>query len=154
MEVGPLAEHEVTWLLERSTETGWAQLTPAQQQSVAREVVTANAQAMLTQALGTPGAAAFVLREGNEPLGYVVVVVVPDELTGQPTGLLLDVWVDPRYRGRGLAVQLSAAAEGHLRARGIKTARRLIAAHNEASLRHSFKDGCRIERVIVSKELG
>ncbi len=152
--IGLLAQQEVTWLLERSAETAWAQLTPPQQQVASREVVTTNAQAMVTQALATPGAAAFVAREGAEPLGYLLAVVVPDELTGWPTGLFLDVWVDPRYRGQALAARLSAAGEQHLRTLGINTVRRVVASHNEASLRHSYKDGCRVERLVLTKDIG
>lgn len=153
MQIEPMTAHEWPWILGRSVATGWQQLTPEQQAATTPALLTGRVQAMLVQALSTPGATVLVAREQGEPIGYLVVAMVPDELTGKATGLFLDIWVEPHYRGRGVAGQLTAAGEAYLRAQGLRLVRRVIAAHNLPSLRHALRDGCRIERHVLVKPL-
>lgn len=108
---------------------------------------------MLQQALSIPGSVVLVARVQGSPVGYIVITVAPDELTGAPAGLFLDVWVEPHGRGRRICSQLTAAAEAHCRSLGLTVARRVIAAHNMASLRHAEGDGCQVERVVLVKTL-
>jgi len=152
-DIGPMQPHEWTWLLSRSVTTGWAQLTPTQQAAASAVDVAHRVQLMLTRALTAPGATALVAREQGVPVGYIVVSVVPDELTGQASGLFVDIYVEPERRRTGLASQLTAAGEEHLRQLGIREARRWIATQNPASFRHAQKDGCEVEKVMLLKRL-
>lgn len=152
-EIGPMQPHEWTWLVSRSLVTGWAQLNPLQQASASAMDVSHRIQAMLTRAVTAPGATALVAREDGSPVGYLIVTVVPDELTGQPSGLFVDIFVEPQWRRTGLAGQLTAAGEEHLRDLGIREVRRWIAYQNPASLRHAQKDGCEVEKVMMLKRL-
>ena len=153
VEIGLLAPHEQGWLLERSVETGWSQLSPEQQGTVPQDVVLANARGMVTHALSMPGSAALVARVSGRPVGYIVVVVVPEDLTARLSGLFLDIWVDPDYRGQGLASRLTMAGEEHCRSLGLTRVHRVVAAHNTASLEHARKDGCEVERYLLVKRL-
>jgi GNAT superfamily N-acetyltransferase len=141
------------WLLARSGETGWAQLTPAQQAETNLEAFRGQVQTMLTQALSVPGSSAQVAREEGTPVGYLVVSVVPDELTQVPVGLFVDIYVEPAWRGKGVSSFLTAAGEGYLRAMGLRQVKRWVAAHNQASLKHALKDGCQVERFQLVKKL-
>lgn len=153
MDIGPLKHAERPWILARSAETGWEQLTAGQQAETTRDQVAKKVRAMLQHALQLPGSTVLVARDAGEPVGYMVVTVAPDELTGKRYGLFLDIWVEPQWRGRGLSSRLTAAGEAHCRARGLTRVRRIIAAHNEKSLRHALGDGCRMERYILEKDL-
>lgn len=153
MEIGWMTPAEWPWLLARATETGLAQVPPALQPTALPEVVAWQVQAMLCQALSQPGAAVLVVREGQQPLGYLVVTIVPDDLTAQPIGFFYDIWVDPSRRGTGLSSRLTAAGEAYLKSLGLHLVRRAISAHNTASLRHAFSDGCHIDRISLLKVL-
>lgn len=153
MEIGPVAAQEWPWLLTRSVATGWEQLTPVQQAATTPAVFARRVEHMLRLALGLPGGAALVARERGEPVGYVVVTAAPDELTGMPCGLLADIWVEPGRRGRGIGHRLTAAGEAHCRALGLPMVRRVVAAHNRASLEHALADGCQVERLTLVKVL-
>lgn len=153
MEIGPLTAPEWPWLLARSAATGWAQLTPLQQGAATPAGIAARAEQMLSQALAQPGGAAVVAREQGIPAGYLVAAGVPDELTGVPTGLFLDIWMEPQWRGKGVSSLLTAAGEAHCRALGLRLVRRIVAAHNAPSLRHAAADGCQVERLVLVKAL-
>jgi len=81
------------------------------------------------------------------------VALVPDELTGVPTGLFYDIYVEPAHRGTGVSLRLTAAGEAHCRAHGVRVIRRYIAPANTPSLRHALRDGCRVERLALVKVL-
>lgn len=153
MEIGWMMPADWPWLLARATETGLAQVPPALRPATLPEVVAWQVQTMLHQTLSQPGTAVLVAREGQQPVGYLVVTVVPDDLTAQPVGFFYDIWVDPAKRGSGLSSQLTAAGEAHLKSLGLHLVRRAISAHNTASLRHAMADGCHIDRVSLLKVL-
>lgn len=148
-----MAPQEWPWLLSHAVATGIAQVPPALQPTAAPEAITHQVQSMLLQALSRPGAVALVARTGQEPAGYILVTVTPDDLTGQPMGLFLDIWVEPRWRGTGLSSRLTGEGEAHLRRLGVKAVRRAISSHNAASLRHALSDGCHIDRLSLLKVL-
>lgn len=153
LEIGPITQQEWPWLWERSMATGWHQLPPEQQAAANPAQVAHQVQQMLGMALSAPGAGVLMARAAGDPVGYLVVTVAPDELTGLPTGLFLDIWVEPAWRGRGISSRLTAAGEEHCRRLGLRLVRRAVAAHNQASLRHALSDGCVVERYILIKAL-
>ena len=144
---------EWPWVLARSRETGWAQMLPSQQAQTSPDVFAGLVHEMLSQAMGAPGGTILVAREGGVPAGYLAIGVVPDELTRAPTGLFIDIYVAPAWRGRGVSSMLTAAGEGHCRALGLGHVRRMVAAHNAQSLRHALADGCLVERLMLIKQL-
>lgn len=153
VEIGVLQPQEWPWLLAHSTETGWAQLTPVQRTETTPQAFTAIVQGMLTQALAAPGSTALVAREQGVPAGYLVVGVLPDELTNAPVGLFVDIYVEPVWRGKRVSSALTAAGEEHCRKLGLRQVRRMVAAHNPQSLRHALADGCQVERYAFVKLL-
>ncbi|HLN65256.1 MAG TPA: GNAT family N-acetyltransferase [Symbiobacteriaceae bacterium] len=153
MEVGPLTANEWSWFLTRSMETGWEQRHPGLREESSRPQVMSNIREMVTQALQQPGATALVARERGQPAGYVVLTLMPDEWTHDPTGLFYDIWVEPEWRGKGVATLLTRSGENYFRSLGLKLTRRFIAAHNAASLKHARADGCEIERLCLIKRL-
>lgn len=153
MEIGALSPQEWPWFLAHSMETGWESLHPSLRQGASRDEVLANFRAMATEALQQPGSAVLVAREGRQPAGYLMMTVIPDEWTRRPTGLFYDIFVEPVWRGRGVASLLTRTGENYFRSLGIPLVRRFIAAGNQESLRHALKDGCVVERHCLIKQL-
>jgi GNAT superfamily N-acetyltransferase len=123
------------------------------QQTSSPQIVATAAQEMLIDHLRQPGSIGLVARDGGCPVGYLLITVTMDELTRTPMGLFLDIWVDPAWRGRGVASALTAAGEHHCRALGLRFVRRWIAAQNQNSLHHAMKDGCQVELLSLIKAL-
>jgi ribosomal protein S18 acetylase RimI-like enzyme len=153
VEIGVMTAPEWPWVLGRSRETGWAQMLPSQQAQISPEAFAGLVYEMLAQALSSPGGTVLVARAAELPVGYLVIGVVPDELSHAPTGLFMDIYVEPAWRGRQVSSLLTAAGDGHCRGQGLSHVRRVIAAHNTQSLRHAMADGCRVERFMMIKQL-
>lgn len=153
VEVGLLTVAEWPWLVSRSAATAWAHVDPALRDRVNPQAVAARVEQNLRALLTRPGSAALVARAGGAAAGYLVVALVPDELTGLPVGLFYDIFVEPAYRGTGVSHRLTAAGEAHCRAWGASLVRRYIDPGNEPSLRHALREGCRIDRLSLVKVL-
>lgn len=153
VEIGGLLPGDWPWLLSRSAATAWAHVAEALRPGTSPQRVGAQAAQVLRMLLAQPPNAALVVRDRGSPVGYIVVAIVPDELTGAPTGLYYDIFVEPAYRGTGVSSRLTAAGEAYCRALGVRVIRRVVAPGNEASLRHALKDGCQVERISLIKVL-
>lgn|GEM_PF-2093690 len=153
VEVGLLLPGEWAWLAARSAETALAHVEPALWAWTTPRAVAARVEQNLRALLSQPGSAALVARADGAAVGYLVVALVPDELTGVPTGLFYDIYVEPAHRGTGVSLRLTAAGEAHCRAHGVRVIRRYIAPANTPSLRHALRDGCRVERLALVKVL-
>jgi ribosomal protein S18 acetylase RimI-like enzyme len=151
--IGVMTAPEWPWVLGRSRETGWAQMLPAQRAQTSPEAFAGLVQAMLGQTLSAPGGSVLVAREDGLPVGYLVIGVVPDELSLAATGLFMDIYIEPAWRGRQVSSMLTAAGEAHCRGLGLSHVRRVVAAHNTQSLRHAMADGCQVERFMLIKQL-
>ncbi len=153
VEVGLLTPAEWPWLAARSAATAWAHVDPALRAWVSPRAVAARAEQNLRALLASRGGAALVARTGGAAVGYLVVALVPDELTGLPVGLFYDIFVEPAHRGTGVSHRLTAAGEAHCRAHGARLVRRYVDPANAASLRHALREGCRVDRLSLAKEL-
>lgn len=153
VEVGLLLPGEWAWLAARSATTALAHVEPTLWAWTTPQAVTARVEQNLRALLGQPGSAALVARADGAAVGYLVVALVPDELTGVPTGLFYDIYVEPAHRGTGVGRSLTAAGEAHCRAHGVRVVRRYIDPANTPSLRHALRDGCRVERLALVKVL-
>ncbi len=133
--------------------TGWEQVNPALRDDAKRQEAMNNIRQTTTQVMQQPATRVLVAREGGQPAGYLVLTVVPDEWTREPTGLFYDIWIEPQWRGRGVSSLLTRTGENYLRTIGVGVVRRMIAAQNGPSLRHAQRDGCEVERLCLIKRL-
>jgi len=147
MEIGRLAPAEWPWLLARSAETAWRHVAPALRPATTPAQVAARVQGLLVHLLSQPGSIALVAREDGRPVGYMVVAILPDELTGLPIALFYDIYVEPEHRGKGVSRRLTAAGEAHCRALGIRVIRRTVASWNAPSLRLTMSEGNQPEQI-------
>lgn len=74
-------------------------------------------RAMLAAALRHEGYAAWVVEVAKTPVGFVDVFVFPDAAHGHRIGLVNNLVVDTRFRGRGLGERLLRTAIAHCRKR-------------------------------------
>ena len=94
---------------------------------------------------GTPLTWVAVDPESNEVIGYAVGEARPWEFGSEPTGWVIGLGIDERYRQRGVGRQLLARLEGAFRARSIATVRTMVRRTDVPLLsffrRHGFVGG-------------
>lgn len=120
-------------------------ITPADDRAhTTFQAVAANAQRNLAAVLRSPSGTAIVAEEGGRPVGFLLVGLQPNDITGQPTGYMADIYVEPEYRRQGIAEQMHDVTEEYLRSIGVRRASNWTHAHNakglSSSRRHGFQD--------------
>jgi ribosomal protein S18 acetylase RimI-like enzyme len=105
--------------------------------------------------LGKPDVAVPVVEVGGEVVGYAYAGVEgPDYMSLRgPAGIIYDIVVDPRFRGRGLGRVLLEATLAFLRSRGAPRAVLSTAQQNEAAQRLFARAGFRRTMIEMTREL-
>jgi len=87
-------------------------------------------------------------------IGYIVMMLgVKDSSTGYPHAWIFDLYVEPEYRGRGIAKKLLKIAEDVAIRGGYKYIGLTVTTDNEVAVRLYSKLGYQEERKIMVKEL-
>lgn len=131
----------------------------ARDQLVAREVPLAREDAvryqfhtMYRMVLATPDSALLVADpDGGGPVGHVLLLPQANPFTGAPEVVVMDIWVHPDLRARGIGSRLLVEAERHARRIGARGLVAQIALHNAASLALFHRAGFAAERVVAGK---
>jgi ribosomal protein S18 acetylase RimI-like enzyme len=105
--------------------------------------------------LGKPDVAVPVVEVGGEVVGYAYAGVEgPDYMSLRgPAGIIYDIVVDPRFRGRGLGRVLLEATLAFLGSRGAPRAVLSTAQQNEAAQRLFARAGFRRTMIEMTREL-
>lgn len=153
---GPAGAGDYPWIFEGMAEAVWVSLTPHRQEQIAREEVFRHHR---KHAMGFAGHEDFPNlaiiardREGNRA-GFVWVAEYSMDGAGKPHGCVMDIFVAPACRRRGLARRLMAEAENWCRSRGLKYLLLSVAPHNQAARELYRAEGYEVERLIMSKDL-
>lgn len=89
--------------------------------------------ARLIERRSDPATMALVAEVAGEVVGYVLGAVIdlhPDLFQPVDAGFIADIFVDPAYRGRGLARELVATLNDWFRGRGVQQVELQVAARN------------------------
>ena len=93
----------------------------------------------------------LVADDNDKVIGYVF---LRTKKTSTGTyGVVHHIFVDPDYRGKGIATELMGKAEDYFRSRGVKAARSTVTITNEPSLKMVRKLGYREKRIVFEKDL-
>ncbi len=74
---------------------------------------------MWEEALRNEGYAAWIAEEDSTPAEFVDLVILPDVAHGGHIGVISNLVIDERFRGRGLGENLLRAATAHCRQRDV-----------------------------------
>lgn len=105
--------------------------------------------------LDVPRAAVFIAEAEDAVVGYVYVALESYDymsLRG-PAGIVHDVIVDPKFRGRGVGRALLEAALDYFRANGMTQVVLATAQRNEAAQRFFASAGFRPTMIEMTREL-
>lgn len=144
---------DLPWLELASAQAAWESLSERERQTAAPQAVAQIAIGGLRSLLALPGTIALVAHLEGRPVGFLLANVSPDGTTGEANGLLVDLWVAPAHRRRGLAKQLQAVAEEIFRQMGIRKAKLWTGLHNQAAVQLAQKSGYQPEGLIGGKAI-
>lgn len=144
---------DLPYLLEMAAETAWQITPPEDRARSSPEFIRRGAHMNLAGCLQSPGGTAVVAEEDGRPVGYLVVMLQPDERTGQMQGYLADIYVEPAYRRSGLAKGLYPLAESYLQQLGIRSATNWVHAGNEKGQKSGEYFGLRPWGVMMAKTI-
>ena len=151
----PALEEEMEWVLEGmidcAIETMPAHERPSAERGALRSVAEMNLRRF---GGGEERASEMFLLQGPEGLtGFLWMSTVQDSNTGETTSFILDIYVVPAYRCRGLGGFLMTAAESWTRAKGLKKVFLNVGFENEKGRRLYDRLGYRVAAMWMSKEI-
>jgi len=156
LSVRTLQADELPGVLQRAVQTASAQLAPRDVSNASLPGVTAMVQRMYQMALGTPGGTVLVVDwpsgYGADGLAaYTLLMPQPNPFTGAAEVVVLDIFTDPRLRGRGVGRMLLGSAAQYARSIGCGGLVAQVALSNQASMRMLLGDGFQSERLVLGR---
>lgn len=129
-------------------------ILPADDQAVSSmATIAASAEQNVHAVLSSPGGTALVAEENGQPVGYMLIGIRPAERTGEPSGYMADVYIEPEYRSQGIAGQFHKLGEAYLTSLGIRRATLWTHAHNPLGQKSAERQGYRTYGAMYAKKL-
>jgi ribosomal protein S18 acetylase RimI-like enzyme len=107
---------------------------------------------LFRKALLNSGPGSVMVAEDNGTVIGYIFLKTKKTSTGK-YGIIHHVFVDPDYRGRGIATTLMKKAEDHFRSLGLRRIRSTVTLSNEPSISMVRRLGYKEKRLILEKEL-
>lgn len=97
----------------------------------------------------------WILRDGIKAVSYVMLAFTFDLEFGGFEGLVTDLYIDAKYRGRGLGERALKVVDEHCRSQGISTVELQVVEDNEDAQAFYRKIGFkRLNRIVMAREVG
>lgn len=144
---------DLPWLDYAAGAAAWESLSPTEQAAALPAEIGRRGQQRLREVLSSPQGTAIVAQWGAEPVGFALLGISADGTTDESSGVLMDLWVDPRHRRCGVGTTLSELVEGLFTHMGLRKLKLITGIHSLPALRLSVRRGCRAEGVLATKDL-
>ena len=132
----------------------WVALAADQRQYGSRLLTEANREAVTDAIARHVVTEGLLVAEADETLGFVMYHVEEGRYQqDQSTGVIVNLYVVPEARGRGIGSELLAAAEADLAASGVDTVTLEVLAANDAARRFYSRHGYRDHRIELAKRI-
>jgi ribosomal protein S18 acetylase RimI-like enzyme len=113
-------------------------------------VKSALARLLKDQRLGS----VWIIRDGSKAVGYVILAFTFDLEFGGFEGLVTDLYIDAKYRGRGLGERALNVVDEHCRSQGIGTVELQVVEDNHDAQAFYRKIGfTRLNRIVMAREV-
>lgn len=154
--IRPARQSDWPQILEISAEYVWAQLPLDRRGEGSLAMVRANLERRIQRIQGSQGVPneAFVMEDPHGLLaGYIWLCEKKDEWTSQKEGFILDLYVNPELRGRGLGRRLMQWAEQWAQIKGYRHLSFSIFPSNDVTRQLSDSLGYRMDSLRMRKRL-
>jgi ribosomal protein S18 acetylase RimI-like enzyme len=146
-------QSDLPWMDQAVAAGAWESLAPEERPLVHPLAAAQHGQSQLRWVLSTPGSIALVAQAGARPVGYLLLSIGPDSSTEEPTAHLIDLWIDPHHRRRGVGTGLLTQAERWIAAQGLRKVKLWTGLHNQAVVAFAEKHGFSPAGLIGVKDL-
>jgi GNAT superfamily N-acetyltransferase len=131
----------------------WQILPPDDRALASIGHVAMAAETNLFEVLRSPGGTALVAEADGRPVGYLLIGINVDPKTGQRSGYMADIYIDPAYRSQGIASRFHQMSEQYLTDMGIRKATLWTHAHNPLGQKSAERQGYRLWGMVMAKIL-
>ncbi len=154
--IRPMQDSDLAFVRRGLSETNWQDIPEDQKRFLNRAECNKRIFADFERYLNTEQFKfrVFVGASANrEPLGYVSIGELTNPAVGLRYGGILDFWVAPENRARGIGTRLLDFALGQIRKHGYTHASILVSASNEKAIAMYERRGFRPDRITMVKVL-
>lgn len=141
-------------ILERSIETVWRDIPESERKGVDYAKWRSMSLQVIEPVLKDKTNKIYVVEDDNGDLaGYIVVGETKNMFSPTGYGFIYDIFVEERFRRRGIASMLLKTAEEFCAEKGLKIVKLEVAASNPLALRLYEKTGFTPERHFLGKRI-
>jgi ribosomal protein S18 acetylase RimI-like enzyme len=142
-------------LLEKLTlETGWKTIPETQRMLLDREKWNKYLVEVFENLSKRKNSEIFIAEdEKHEFIGYVFVGESGEMITGLSSGFIYDIFVEEKFRGKGIGKLLLEKAEDYCRRKGYSRIALMVSAANDSAIRLYTRTGFKPEQMYMAKEL-
>jgi ribosomal protein S18 acetylase RimI-like enzyme len=154
--IRPMEEADLPFVRRGLAETNWQDIPEDQKAFLARAECDRRIFDDFDRFLKEPKFKfqAFVATlEDGKPAGYVSVGELNNPAVGLPMGGVIDFWVAPELRKRGIGGTLLDYALGRIKSSGYSHASVMVSASNEGALKLYGARGFAPDRLVLAKKL-
>jgi len=153
--IRPYRAEDLPTVVARSIRSAWDQLVARERPLAQAAAVSRQLSDMYRSVLAAPGSLLLVAEAPGlpepGPAGHALLLPQANPFTGVWEVVVMDIWVHPALRGRGVGTELLREAERYARSTGGRGLVAQIALHNQASQGLFRRMGFRPERVVVGR---
>jgi ribosomal protein S18 acetylase RimI-like enzyme len=137
-----------------TVETGWRGIPESQRMLLDREKWNKHVVEVFENFSKREGSEIFIAEDERlRFIGYLFVGESSDMMTGLSFGFIYDIFVEEKYRGKGIGKMLLEKAESYCRKEGYSRIALMVAATNGSAIRLYSKMGFKPEQMYMGKEL-
>jgi ribosomal protein S18 acetylase RimI-like enzyme len=144
---------DIPWLEQAHLASTWENMTHEERQvcppAHLHQQAKQSIQFITSQSSGT----ALTALLGHEPIGFALLSIGPDATTDELNGHLIDLWVAPAHRRRGIGRHLQRLVEALFTQSGIRKVKVLATVENKGGVRFAETVGFQPEGMIGVKRL-
>jgi ribosomal protein S18 acetylase RimI-like enzyme len=135
-------------------ETSWAYLPEAQRKLLGREKWSMNVSEYFENVLKEENSRVFIAENKlHKYVGHLIVGQNKGAITGLYSCYIYDIFVEEKFRGKGIGKLLLEKAEDYCRNKGFSRIALSVTANNDSAIELYERTGYRPERIAMAKEI-
>jgi ribosomal protein S18 acetylase RimI-like enzyme len=137
-----------------AVETSWAYLPEAQRKLLSREKWSMNVSEYFESILKEEDTEVFIVEDKlHKYVGHLIVGQNKGTITGLYSCYIYDIFVEEKFRGKGIGKLLLEKAEDYCRSKGFSRIALSVTANNDSAIKLYRRTGYRPERIAMAKEI-
>jgi ribosomal protein S18 acetylase RimI-like enzyme len=137
-----------------AAETAWKDIPETQRKLLNRKKWNKHMVEVLENILKRENIETFIAEdERHRRVGHVLVGQNSNPMIGLTIGFIYDIYVEEKFRGKGIGKLLMDKAEGYCRKRGYSRIALGVSTANDSAVRLYNRTGFKPERMTMAKEI-